>query len=298
MENVGTGSLDDIAQDHVIQREQSTLQGCSFNSENESHLRRRYDDHPSRTTPPPPGTSSSTEEWRGETRQGASTPPPPLDTTPYSSPTRSRNSLPDPAKPPSLSSHSGVKDRIWSSRSPDGTLPGPTEPIPSSNFDTSPLKERQISGTPSPGQSLTGSLATNNPKRQDEIAYPYVQTSPILSSAPGKRTPPPETDGPKYSGDLERGEKRGVNSTTQVNAADTAFDEILQLPTEDRVRAVASGNLVYKRKADGALAINFATLQRIRLQILQSEIVKHALDMRYHGNSNSGWEESLKTYSQ
>ena len=75
--------------------------------------------------------------------------------------------------------------------------------------------------------------------------------------------------------------------------------DILQLPLDERVLAVGFNTLVYKPKAGvdkGALVINLATLQRMRLHKLRAEIVKHVLDMRYHGPSDPSCEAPLQEY--
>ena len=77
--------------------------------------------------------------------------------------------------------------------------------------------------------------------------------------------------------------------------------DIFQLPLEKRALMVAFLNLVYRSKADldrDSLVINFATLQRMRLYKLQSEVAGHALDMRYHNRPNPDWEKSLHEYGK
>ncbi|KAL8816850.1 MAG: hypothetical protein Q9191_008254 [Dirinaria sp. TL-2023a] len=292
MESAATGTLNDAArQDHAIQPEQAIQQDFSPGLASQPALRPQSEDGSSRGTPPPLSAStSSTRDWAREIRQAAGTPPPPPDTMSYPSPPMTRNGPPD--------------------------------------------QGRQLNRTPSPDRSLSGSHTGQELEYQEEIAYPYVEISPIPPNAVGIATPPPEDDSPKHSDDLERGEKRVVESASHVNAAKSAkrkksalkkilrlptkdrvraeksrnpvptndadieFEKILRLPTKDRVGAVNSRNLVYNRRSDGALAINFATMQRMRLQSLQSELVKQALDIRYHGLSNSDWEESLKKYIQ
>ena len=75
--------------------------------------------------------------------------------------------------------------------------------------------------------------------------------------------------------------------------------DILQLPLDERVLAVGFNTLVYKPRAGddkGALVINLATLQRMRLHKLRAEIVKNALDIRYHGPSDPSCEAPLQEY--
>lgn len=148
MESAATGTPNDITRPHnAIQSEQAISQGFSPGLGSQPPLGPPSEDDSSRETPPPLGaSSSSTEDWARETQQSAGTPPPPLDTISYSYPTISGKDPPVQAKLVSPSSPSSVKNRIWSSKPLDTTPPGRS---PSSSLDIIPLKERELSSTPS-----------------------------------------------------------------------------------------------------------------------------------------------------
>ena len=77
---------------------------------------------------------------------------------------------------------------------------------------------------------------------------------------------------------------------------DAELEKILSLPFHNRVVEVFDRDIIYKK--EDVLTANFATLHRMRLHRLQSQIVKDVFEMRYHDPSDWSWEEPLKEYGK
>ena len=77
---------------------------------------------------------------------------------------------------------------------------------------------------------------------------------------------------------------------------DAELEKILNLTFYNRVVEVFGRDIIYKK--EDVLTVNFATLYRMRLYRLQSQIFKDVIEMRYHYPSNWSWEEPLKEYGK
>lgn len=92
-------------------------------------------------------------------------------------------------------------------------------------------------------------------------------------------------------------ELRNFQTTTTFDAP---LEQILQLPFEDRLLKVSMNDLAYRvsEEKDSPLVLNFATLYRMRLHKLRSQMVKSVFETRYQGALATGWEANLKEYSK
>lgn len=157
------------------------------------------------------------------------------------------------------------------SPSPHQSLPG------SSEIRRAGDKHRNV--TPPPGASPSGSI---------DIQQPEIQA---IGS-----TPPPE---PSLSvpDDLTSTELHSIQTATTF---DSRLEHILQLPFEDRLIKVSINDLTYRvpEERDSPLVLNFATLYRMRLHALRSQMVKQMFEIRYHNALAPGWEATLKEYGK
>lgn len=148
---------------------------------------------------------------------------------------------------------------------------------PSENFNIKGREATTIGSTPPPSVSPSESL---NIKRREVR---------VVGS-----TPPPE---PSLSlpEDLP---STGLPRIQTATNFDAALEQILQLPFDDRLLKVSMNDLAYKvsEGRDSPLTLNFATLYRMRLHKLRSEMVKHVFEIRYHNKLATGWEAALKEY--
>lgn len=137
-----------------------------------------------------------------------------------------------------------------------------------------------------------------------------AQRQPPLTASPAGQNPrsssdsfdvidhTPPTDWIQFSNHYEEAGKDSQKLKPSTDQ-DAKLNRILQLPFHDRISAVSNGDLVYKPKeGSGALVVNFATLQRMRLQILQSQLIKDALAILYQDDLRTyNYELSLQQYS-
>ena len=253
------------------------------------------------SNPPSAGTPPEIpSEWNGVRGQITHH----YDSTPPLGPSRSSSSHADKFVDELLKSTPPLSKRLSLSledprpqrQSIDGIAPGSSTPW---KFNLDLFRERPVNSTPSPKQSLTGSFAVGEEKEHYEKA-PCPNASMPQSVYPNREathrteTPPPPNASVKTLDDLIGSNRRRIQSSSDF---DVAFEEALQLPSKDRIMYVNKSNLVYKpRDSGGILVMNFATLQRMRLQKLQSEVVKYALEMRYCDAAASGWEAPLQEY--
>lgn len=124
-------------------------------------------------------------------------------------------------------------------------------------------------------------------------AQPLDYTPPHTASLSGFdcSTPPPAGPPASYHSNFY---PDGLPQKLSKTTTDLEREEILRLPFARRVKEIFDQDIVYKN--NGTLTMNLATLYRMRLHTLQSQIVKDVLDMRYHDPSNWGWEGPLREY--
>ena len=156
-------------------------------------------------------------------------------------------------------------------------------------------------GTPPAPQSLRDSLEIDDvPGNYTKTAatpdHVWPQSSEFKEAKAQRlnRTPTP-TSTPSNFGQPSN----VLNKPPQVQAGpnvDAELEKILNLPFHNRVVEVFDRDIIYK-KGD-VINVNFATLHRMRLHRLQSQIVKAVFEMRYHDPSDWSWEEPLKEYGK
>ena len=92
----------------------------------------------------------------------------------------------------------------------------------------------------------------------------------------------------------------GLHRIQTTTTLDAALEQMLQLPFKERLLKVSFNDLAYRgsEERESPLVLNFATMYRMRLHKLRSEMVRQILEIRYHNAVGTGWEATLKEYGE
>ena len=205
-----------------------------------------------------------------------------------------RTGTAQPSRSPSLSS--SIRTHKFHSRQISEIPPAHRSPASSISIQPAHNVDPHFNGTPPAiRDSLEiGTLPGNNTKTASTPDHAWPQSSDFKEAKAQRlnRTPTPTSSSTKS------GQPSNVlNMSQQVQAGqnvDAELERILNLPFHNRVVEVFDRDIIYKK--EDTLTVNFATLYRMRLHRLQSQIVKDVFEMRYHDSSNWRWEEPLKEY--
>ena len=179
----------------------------------------------------------------------------------------------------------------------------PAHRSPASSIENRPAinVDPRSNGTPPAPRSIRdsleiGTLPGNYIKTEAVPDHVWLQSSDFKEAkAQGlNRTPTPTSSAANFGQP-----SRILDKSQQVQAGpnvDAELEKILNLPFYNRVVEVFDRDIIYKK--EDVLTVNFATLYRMRLHRLQSQIVKDLFEMRYHDHSNWSWEEPLKEYGK
>ncbi|KAL8796353.1 MAG: hypothetical protein Q9195_001260 [Heterodermia aff. obscurata] len=208
-----------------------------------------------------------------------------------------RNGTTQPSRSPSQSS-SIRADRFHRTQISE-TPPAPRSSTSSIVVQPASNVNPHYNGTPPAPQSIRDSLEIktlpgNYTKTTATPSHSWLQSSDSKEEKVQRlnRTPTPASSPTNFGQP-----SNALNKPPQVQAGpivDAELERILNLPFHNRAVEIFDSDIIYKKGE--TLTVNFATLYRMRLHRLQSQIVKGVLDMRYQDPSNWSWEEPLKEY--
>ena len=217
----------------------------------------------------------------------------------YPSTSTARTGTAQPSRSPSRSS--SIRAHKFHSRQISETPPAHRTPPSSINIQPASNVDPPSNGTPPAPRSIRdsleiGTLPDNNTKTASTPDHAWFQSSNFKEAKAQRlnRTPTPTSSSTKFGQP-----SNALNKSQQVQAGqnvDAELERILNLPFHNRAVEVFDRDIVYKK--EDVLTVNFATLYRMRLHRLQSQIIKDVFEMRYHDPSNWSWEEPLKEYGK
>ena len=210
-----------------------------------------------------------------------------------------RTGTPQPSRSPSHSS--SIRAHRSHSWQISQTPPAPRSPPTSISIQPGCNVDPRSNNTPPAPQSVRDSLEidtlpgtyTKTASTPDHAWFPSSEFKEAKAQRLN-RTPTPTS----VSANLSQ-PNNVLNKSPQAQAGlnvDAELERILNLPFQNRVVEVFDRDI--KNKKDDALTVNYATLYRMRLHRLQSQIIKGVFEMRYHDSSNWSWEEPLKEYGK